>query len=119
MVELKPLTREVIVAFNGEPFKDSARGLAAYKDGELLGYCGVLQGDMLQAFSHIKPELKKHPKVIVQAAYKMRSLLQFYDQAVYALADENEPTSSRFLEYVGFRYVFDCELGRLYRWQNQ
>jgi len=114
-VQLRPANRKDVIAFRGESYSESFRGIVAELDGEILGIAGVLHTNHLQAFSSIKDKLRKHPKMLILAARKFRNILNSYDYPIYAIASENEKNSIGYLEYIGFEYY----QGRMYKWPTQ
>jgi hypothetical protein len=104
-----------IIAFKGENYNDSIRGLVVELDGEIIGIAGVMQGQCLQAFSSISDTMRKYPKSLVKAAIYFRSILSKYEAPVYAIANPDESNSKGYLEYVGFEH-YD---GSIYRWQTR
>ncbi len=112
ILRVRPVDKEDIMSFYGEPFKNAVMGIVVESEDEILGIAGVLHTSPLQAFSSMKDELKKHPKYIVLAAKKMIEILNGYDSPIYTKASEKEDNSMRFLEYVGFKYLHE----RIYQW---
>ena len=88
------------------------RGIAALRDDECLGICGVQHGPMLEAFSFIRNDMRAYPGAIWRAAVKFRELLNSYDQPIFASASEVEGNAPAFLERIGFTLV----QGRMYQW---
>lgn len=115
-VILRPAQRDDIIAFRGEPYNDSFRGIVVEEDGDILGIAGVMHTPVLQAFSSITDRMKKYPKMMVRAMREFRKILRKYDgSTVYALANENEKTAPGFLEHVGFKHYQN----EVYRWEIQ
>ena len=112
---IRPLKRDDLDAlYPGENLK-TIRGLAVELDGQPIGICGVMYSMPLQAFSTTTDTLKKHPKAIIKCARMFRDILNSCASPVIALASEEEKTSERFLEHVGFQKVD----GRYYLWPIQ
>lgn len=88
----------------------SMRAIAAIKDEECIGICGVQHGQYYDAFSTITDEMRKYPGAIWRAAVKFRNLLNQYEGAIYARA--GEPTAPDFLERIGFKHIG----GDMYQW---
>lgn len=114
-IKLRPAKKADIIAYRGKPYAESFRGIVADQEGEIIGVAGVLHTSTLQAFSNIKDELRKHPKVLVLAARKFRDILNSYNSDIYAIANENEKNAAGYLEYVGFEHHH----GSIYKWPIQ
>lgn len=93
----------------------TVKGWAFDLDGEALGVFGLMYTSPVQAFSTITTELKSYPKVIIKAARMMAEKMNECDHLVIAEADENEPTSMKFLAHIGFVRVQE----RYFKWQRQ
>lgn len=114
---IRPAKRNDVIAFQGEPYDQSFRGIVVELDDEIIGLAGVLHSNPLQAFSVISDTMRKYPKCLVLAARDFRKYLDMYDSPIYAMANPDEKNSEGYLEYVGFE-KFD-ESKRLYKWQQQ
>jgi predicted transcriptional regulator len=109
---LRSAQRADVIAFRGEPFDQSFRGIVADKEGEIIAIAGVLHTDHLQAFSSIKEPMRKSPKSLILGARIFREILNSYGREIYAFASEKENNSAVFLEYIGFKHYH----GRIYLW---
>ena len=99
---------------NGAPYSLSFRGIAAEKEGEVIGIAGVMYSTPAQCFSTINEELKNHKRAFVKAVRALREILN--DSAeVYATPSKTEPTANNFLKHVGFIPVEED----LYKWPTQ
>jgi len=80
------------------------RGFVAELDGKIVGVMGVHHAAVAPiAFSQIGDELRKYPRLIVQAMRQFRDMLQQHYVCVYAAASWTEDSTFRTLEYVGFK----------------
>jgi len=114
-VQLRPANKADIIAWRGEPYRDSFRGIVADLDGEIIGIAGVLHSTQLKAFSEITDELRKRPKMLILGAREFRNILNSYDHPIYAHASEEEKNATGYLEYVGFEHYQK----RIYKWAQQ
>ncbi len=112
---IRPATKADIVKFRGKPYRESFRGIVVEIDGEIIGVAGVLHTEVLQAFSTIKDELRKRPKLLVTSAKIFRDVLRSYSCPVYAQASDKEKNAAGFLEYIGFEHY----QGSVYKWPIQ
>jgi hypothetical protein len=109
---LRPATKADVIAFRGKPYRESFKGIVGELDGEIVGIGGVLHTQVLQAFSSMKDEARKHPRDLILAARMFRDVLNSYNSPIFAEASEKEKNSTGYLEYVGFEH-YDK---RIYRW---
>jgi len=109
---IRAANRDDIIAWRGEPYKESFRGIVVEVDGVVIGIGGVLHAAQLQAFSEITDELRKRPRLSVLAAREFRKVLNQYDYPIYAGASEKEVNAGGYLEYIGFEHYKE----RIYRW---
>lgn len=118
-MEIRPTRRDDVIALCGDSYNQSLRGLTIEHEGEPIGLAGILHTNPLQCFSEMTDTLRKSPRTIVKCAIKLRDILDSYSVDIYAIANEDEPTAPRFLEYVGFKYVSSTVQGELYKWPRQ
>lgn len=119
-VKIRAITRKDVEYFNnGEPYKNSLRGLAVERAGEVLAIAGVMHSAHLQVFSSMTDEMRKYPVMIMKTAKRLLRIMETYNQPLYALASEQEPTSEEFLQHLGFEFLNENEDGRYYIWQTQ
>lgn len=112
---IRPAKRADVIAFRGEPYSESFKGIVTEMDGRILGIAGVMYSPVLQAFSSITDEMRKHPKTIIMAVKEFRKILEKQgDSPIYAMANQNEKNAPGFLSHVGFEYYKDG----VYRWQT-
>lgn len=80
------------------------RGFVAELNGEVIGIGGVYyHGGVPVAFSDLKPEIRKHKKILAKGC---RILCKFFEELnvpVYALANQSEPTAPYLLAKLGFK----------------
>lgn len=112
MVNIRPATKKDIIAYRGEVYPESFKGIVIESDGEIIGIGGVINTNPLQAFSNITDKLRKSPKTLVKAARLFRDLLNSYQYDIYAYASEEEVNAMGYLEYIGFEH-YDK---RVYKW---
>ncbi len=115
----RPLEYEDVIAVNGEPFKESVRGIAVLEDGEPVMIGGVLHTKPLQAFSECIIDPKKYPVTVMKATRAFKKIIEGYRGPVYAIASTKYPTSESYLKHTGFEYVETTRDGRLYQWVSQ
>jgi hypothetical protein len=93
----------------------TVRGWAFDLNGDVLGVFGLMYTSPVQAFSTISQELKAHPKVIIKAAKMLSEFMAKCDHDIIAIADEDEPTSMRFLAHIGFVRTHE----RYFKWPTR
>ena len=104
--------------FNGRSEK-TIRALVIENEGNPVAIAGVFHSFPLQCFSVLTDSARKSPKTIVKCAKKLRNILNSYSGDILAIADKNEPSSARFLKYVGFIYRETNSQGEIYEWPWQ
>ena len=114
-MEIRAATEDDLVALCGEVFPEKIRAMVAVDDDEVLAIAGVRYCYPVLCFSNIKPALKRSPKTILRLAYRVLEFVDKCHSPVFAVADENEPTSMNFLAHLGFEHVE----GRTFRWPQQ
>jgi len=113
---VRPARKDDVIAFRGQPYKESFKGIVAEMDGRVLAIAGVLHTQPLQAFSSIEQEIKNHPKTVVVMIKKMKEILSTYgDSPIFATANPNEQTAPGLLKHAGFEYYQEG----VYRWVIQ
>lgn len=118
-VQLRALKRSDILALYGRSFSESIRGIAAEKEGRVLGIGGVINTAPLQAFSRITDELRKYPKMMVKMGRSLANIMNDYEQPIFAVADAEEKNAGGFLAHIGFEYVESTNVGEVYKWPTQ
>ncbi|WP_372809324.1 hypothetical protein [Litorivivens sp.] len=111
---IRPVRRTDLDEF-GQSGIGTVRGLAVEVNGEVLGVCGLMYTSPMQAFSHIKPDLKQYPRLILRTARALADILDNCNSTVFAFADEDHATSQAFLSHIGFEHVTE----RVYKWHRQ
>ena len=114
-MEIRAATKADIIAYRGEVYSESFKGIVVDMDGEIIGIGGVINTSPLQAFSNITDKLRKSPKTSVKAARLFRKLLNSYQYDIYAYASEEEVNAPGYLEYIGFDHVDN----RIYKWPTK
>lgn len=112
---VRPATTDDAIAMWGNTYSDTLRAVACEDNGELLAIAGIRYSRPAMCFSDIRPELKRSPKTIMKIARQVICLVRSVKREVYALADQDEPTSMNFLAHLGFEHVE----GRLFKWPQQ
>lgn len=80
------------------------RGFVAVLNGAVVGIGGVYyHGGAMVAFSDLKPEIRKHKKIIAKGCRILCKFFEELNMPVYALANAHEPTAPRLLAKLGFR----------------
>ena len=74
-------------------FDASMRGITVELDGRPVAIAAVVCTRPMLAISAIGDALRKYPKTIAKTGKKFREILNLYDCAVYAVADEEEKNS--------------------------
>jgi hypothetical protein len=116
---IRKATREDWLAFFGEPPKNSSRAIVGEVDGEIVGICGLRYNDgFMTAFSCLNDKGARYKFSIMKAGKMLLEMFKEHPGIIVALADPDIPTSSRFLERLGFMFMHDSEEGRVYRWHG-
>lgn len=105
--KVRALRKADLDTFYDEPFDASMRGITVELEGRPVAIAAVVSTRPMLAISAIGDALRKYPKTIAKTGKKFREILNLYDCAVYAVADEDEKNSPRFLQYVGFEQLED------------
>lgn len=105
-------------AFYDEPMPYSMRAYVALLDGKPVALGGITyrQG-LLYAFMELKDEIRPYRFSIGRFA---RRLAEIFGPGLpgMAIADPDEPTAGRLLEWLGFEHVVSTDDGEVYRWQK-
>jgi hypothetical protein len=112
---IRPVKASDLNKFYPEMGLLTVRGWAFDLDGEAIGVFGLMYTTPVQAFSTIDDELRKYPKVMIKATRLLASIMNTCGHEIIALANEDEPTSMRFLAHIGFVRTHE----RYFKWQIQ
>lgn len=116
--ELVPLTREIATAYYGQPPKHTMRGYAVLLNGRPVAVGGLTyRCGVLCAFSEMTDEFRSYRLSIARFARRVGSL--FGGAPGVAVANPEEPTAARFLEWLGFEHAATSKEGEVYRWPRQ
>ena len=118
-MEIRAATRADIIELCGEPYRESIRALVVEHEDRPIGIVGVIHREPMQCFSVVLDELRKSPRSIVKVVKPLRVILDGYMGEIYAIADGDVDSSSRFLEYIGFNHFQTTSQGRIYKWPKQ
>lgn len=116
-IEVRPASREDIVAFCGD-CRQTVRAYVGVQNGEVIALGGLsfIRGRVV-AFCDLGDQARHHPKTLHQVARRvMKKALDAGYKHVFALRDEGEPTAPRWLTRLGFRPIDETE--RVYLWQH-
>jgi len=112
-------TRKDWMEFFGEPPHNSSRTIVGEVDGEIVGICGLRYNDgFMTAFSCLNEKGAKYKFSIMKAGKMLLDMFEKHPGIIMAIAEPELPTSSRFLERLGFVFMHDSEDGRVYRWHG-
>jgi len=95
-------------------YPTSVRGVAVELDGEVLAIGGITKDIPPVAFSDMKDEIRRYPKVIMKAAIALREVADTFQSTVYTIASSEEKNSHAFLARLGWQHVE----GDIYKWRN-
>lgn len=115
-MKIRAATKDDLIEMVGQTFPENIRAVTAEHDGELLAIAGIRMSNPKVIFSDIKPEVKKHPRVVVQLIHKVQAMMEDYNTEIYAIANENEPTAPGLLNHMGFKHVMTTRQGEVYQW---
>lgn len=118
-VTIRRATAEDIASFYGERPKRSMRAFVGILDGKPVGLAGVYyhQGQVV-AFSETKPEMAGLRHAIGRGALAVVALLRRMNIPVLAVAQNDIPGATAFLERCGFEHVETTCQGEVYRWRK-
>lgn len=102
-----------LCAFYGAAPSRTCRTWAVVDGVRVVGVCGYLQeGAGYRVFADITPELRRRPRVIMQAARRVLTELRGRKATVTAICDETIPAAARFLSHFGFKR----QLSGVFQW---
>jgi hypothetical protein len=102
---IRPITAADHAEVIPEDFRQTVRGYVAELDGKIVGVMGVLHCTPPLAFGKMWPELREHPRTVLQAIKLFRNMLVKHYTYVVADADIAETNSPAVLLRVGFTQV--------------
>lgn len=106
-LEVSPLTRDHLIEWYEEQGQaPTVKGIAVHLDGELVAIGGLrhLSGRWF-AFVDLKPEIRPHKTFIHRQATKYLKEQKSRHRRLFALREDSEPTSGRWLSVLGFKEV--------------
>jgi len=104
MREIIPLTTEILVRFHGKLPPYSVIGIAAVKDGMVVGVGGYYRVDTRYIlFSRITDELRADKRLLVMALRKLADIRMSFNLPVQSIGDKSIPGYEVLLRHVGFR----------------
>lgn len=113
---VREAARKDIQTLIGRDPPHTCRAWVAVLDGEVVGLAGYyLPGGPPIVFSQITDGLRPHRKFIVRIA---RDFMAMMPSPILAVASRKEPTSERFLKWLGFEWVRSDDVGEVYQWQT-
>lgn len=84
------------------------RAIVVEEGGKVYGVAGIsVMPDHLQAFSAVKPELRRHKYLMAKAAVMFGRMLDESKTGVLAVCSPTEPTAPDLLTRLGFRHWAD------------
>jgi hypothetical protein len=101
-------TAAQLCAFYGTVPPRTCRTWAVVDGVRVVGVCGYMQaGAGFRVFADLTPELRRCPRVILQAARHVLTELRGKKVPVTAICDETIPAAARFLAHFGFKRQLD------------
>jgi len=119
--KLRQATTKDAYSFYGKMPSNSFKGIVAVEGDKVIGIGGLFYTkDGLIAFSEMKPEMRKHKKVLVKGIRMIMNMVKNADTPVYAVANDKEPTAQRLLERLGFVNTgVSNKLGETLVWRDE
>lgn len=113
MIAFVDATAAQLCAFYGAAPPRTCRTWAFLDGVRVVGVCGYFQADAgFRVFADLTPELRRHPRMLVQAAYQVLFELRGKKAPVTALCDENIQPAARFLAHFNFKR----QLSGVFQW---
>lgn len=101
--EFRQATAKDAREFYGEKPPFSFRGVAAIKDGKVVGLGGIYrEAHYLVAFTDMKDEMRENKKDIAKGCRMIHKMIIDEKRPVYAVANREEPTAEALLAKLGF-----------------
>ena len=101
--EFRQATAKDAYEFYGEKPPFSFKGVAAVKDGKVVGLGGIYrEAHYLIAFTDMKDEMRESKKDIAKGCRIVHNLIIEEPRPVYAIANQDEPTAKALLAKLGF-----------------
>ncbi len=102
-VTYRPATAADAAAYYGRSPGLTFRGYVAVKGDEVLGICGVnYTHGMRVAFSEFKEALRSDRRALAKGVRMTMRIVNQIKGPVYAVADDEEPTSTKLLAKLGW-----------------
>lgn len=115
-MEIDHATREDFITMLGEPPPYTFRGVVIRDNGKPVAIGGVMRAHGKQVvFTEFSGPVNK--RCLILAWRKIRGIMASMHTTIYAIRDENQPTSESFLRHFGFEKFLDSDHGEIYRWQ--
>lgn len=118
MLTIRPMVATDLSALDVQTFGKTIRGQVAEMDGVPIAAVGVLHAEPFYAFAHMTPEMRKHPRQVVEVIRDFEEFLGTYYTTVYAIADVNESNSPAVLQRAGFKHHQTTTQGEVYKWHK-
>lgn len=113
---VRPATADDIRKLYQRDAPRTVRAFAVDWHGELAAIAGVtIQRDVCTFFSDIRPDIDPPAMAIWRASVEIVNRIQAMKLPCIAIANPELPTSSAYLERLGFTYHGDSDEGRIYR----
>ena len=118
--KFKQATAQDAYDFYGGTPPFSFKGVAAIKDGKVVGLGGIYrEGNYLVAFTDMKDEMRESKKDVAKGCRMIHNLIIKEKRAVYAVANNDEPTAAALLVKLGFVPTGrDTEKGEILIWEE-
>lgn len=121
MIETRWATQADVEAYYGHLPQETIQAYVAVMDGQPVGLIGVARHKTYaRCFSEFKPELRPHLRcmTILRTIKKAMALVRESPVPVIAVSQIDEPTSSRILQRLGFRYLQPSPIGDVFKWHT-
>lgn len=117
----KTATQKDAAEFFGQQPAYTFKGIAATEGEKIIGIGGLIySGGRVTAFSDMKPEMRKYKKDMALTCRMIVAMIKAEPRKVYAVAQEDEPTSAYLLIKLGFRPTGEfSSFGEIMRWEGE